>query len=171
MLLCRRGAHLSKSASFKKVPEYVQQIMKIMLTSMLKPPTNPLTIHPKNDAGKYLKILSTNTTHIAILGPSLEAFALGLPTESRLFGDLVFGTSARHPRERFWPPLGHIWSDVLHFWDEFRRNVVPDVSESRPTFRYFINERHQHNLQTIKIIIKNNILKINSLKSCFTVYA
>ena len=54
-------------------------------------------------------------TILANWNPIWDPFTLGLPTVENLFCDLVFGSSAGHPLDRFWPPLWHPWSDVLHF--------------------------------------------------------
>jgi hypothetical protein len=79
-------------------------------------------------------------------GPILEPFALDFPPVKRLFGDLVFGTSAGHPWDRFWPPQGHAWSDVglplgtlATMFLTFRMNlriIVPEMST--------ISEHHSH---------------------------
>ena len=43
------------------------------------------------------------------------------------------------PRERFWPPPGHAWSDYPHYFDEFKKKVAPDINDFRSPFPYFVN--------------------------------
>ena len=98
MLPCGRGALVSKSAGFKKIPENVKIKYKCILNSIQKQSQTPVQIYPNNDTGKYRKvsqqILSISGTN------SYHPFANTFKAVLRFFS-MVFGTFAGQALKRF----------------------------------------------------------------------
>ena len=78
-----------------------------------------------------LEAINNNTTIVQMLDPMLALVAWLFPAVVRLFCDLFFGTSEAYSLERFWPPLGHPWSDCPNLLDELRSHFTPNVKDSR----------------------------------------
>ena len=55
------------------------------------------------------------------------------------------------PRERFWPPPGHPWSNVLNFPKNVGATLLPNINDFGATFQYFVNKRQQHDFQNLII--------------------
>ena len=111
MLPCGRGASLSKSAGFKNIPEDVQ--IKHNNDTKIDHKTVDRFIRNQFQkwCGKLLKYIIINTRTLWIADPILDQCAWSFCAGECFWGDLFLGTSARHPWDRFGPPLGHLWSD------------------------------------------------------------
>ena len=161
MLPCRRGAHVPVS---QRYPKMSKQIIKMMLKSILKASTihqNWILIMMLQNIQNYQQTYYNCSCLESHLGSSCISICR-CGTSSLFFCDLVFATSARHPLERVGPPLGYPWSAVLHSWNEFNRNVAPNVRDCRAAFRYFVNKGHQRRLQKTS---KNSKLHSSSIRT------
>ena len=73
---------------------------------------------------KYRKN-SCNVSQICRLGLPFGSHLLGwFPFRRVCLPSCFFGTSEGHPLDRFWPPLGHPWSDFLDFLINCRSSLV-----------------------------------------------
>ena len=104
MLPCRRGALLSKSAGFKKIPEDKQ--INHEMYAKIYPKTIQKTIKNKSRkcCGKSFEQINKNTTNFTILGPMLDPIAWYFNPVDRFIGNLVFGIYAEHFQGGFWTP-------------------------------------------------------------------
>ena len=86
----------------------------------------------------FIEQITQITTKFQIMGPILwHVFVC----------DLLFGTSEGHPLDRSGPPLGHLWSDILHWLDEFSKHCTPNVKDPKATLRCFVDKWHEPHLQ------------------------
>ena len=64
-----------------------------------------------------------------MLAPIWEPVTGFVPAVVCFVCDLFFRTSAGYPMDRFWPLLGHPWSGILHFLEEFKSKFAPNVKQ------------------------------------------
>ena len=81
-------------------------------------------MYRKNGSRKSLQKSSKLPPTLWFRGLILEPFAMLFPALERFFSNLVFGTCPGAPLERFWPPMWHPWSHVLHFVVDFGGNFA-----------------------------------------------
>ena len=102
-----RRAHLCKSAGSEKIPKDVRTNHEKWCHKWYQNDLKLIQIHPQNGAGNiktYHPKYSTLSDFSSHSGP----VARFIPRVARFFAcDLFIGTSAGHPLDRFWLPLGH----------------------------------------------------------------
>ena len=157
MLSCYRCVHLHNSASFKLVLNKSRQIITMILTMIPKRSNSPFTKHLKNDLEKQ----SSNIR---------QTFRCWLPFGSQLLGCFVrcrvcFATCFSEPLrgtplDRFWPPLGHPWSDVT----TFSISAASLLNKSKVSEQQMSPTTASKNKQGLTKPLPQN----NPSKSCFT---
>ena len=140
--------------------------VKTMPKQIIKPFENKLKSQPKNIAETHRNKIK-NMIHFQIWVPIWEQVSCPFPTPACLYGDLVFGTFAGHPLDRFWSLPGNPRSDVPHSLNELRSHFALNVKDFKATFRYAVKQLHPTTPSTKHTRSQKHIPILNPNRSVF----